>query len=106
MTVDLEGLPGSDRIERGLRDLRHGRRSTDALLVAVAAQRLRELGLRVPESAVLLGEPDLALYESLRGHASGDPYFRYNALRQELDSFISCLEARRARGGRRAADRA
>ncbi len=106
MTTDLEGLPGSDRIERGLRDLRNGRRSTDALLVAVAAQRLRELGLSVPESAVLPREPDLALYESLRGHASGDPYSRYNALRQELDSFISCLEARWARTGRRAADRA
>ncbi len=106
MTVDLEGLPGIDRIEKGLRDLDRGHRSTDALLVAVAAQRLRELGLRVPESEALLEEPDLALYESLTGHASGDPYFRYNALRQELDSFISCLEARWARARRGGADRA
>ncbi len=106
MTVDVEGLPGSDRIERGLRDLGHGRRSTDALLVAVAAQRLKELGLRVPESEALPEEPDLALYESLRGHASGDPYFRYNALRQELDSFISCLEARWEGARRGGKDRA
>ncbi len=97
MTVDLEGLPGRERIERGLRDLRRGRLSTDALLIAVAAQRLRGLGLRLPGNAALPGEPDLALYDSLRGHPSGDSYFRYNALRQELDSFISCLEARRAR---------
>ncbi len=96
MRVDLEGLPGGDRIEKGLRDLSRGQQSTEALLIAVAAQRLRGLGLDVPENAVLLAEPDLALYESLRGHPSGDPYFRYNALRHELDSFIACLEVRRA----------
>ncbi len=100
MTVELQGLPGSDRIERGLRDLERGHPSTDALLIAVAAQRLGELGLRLPENAALPGDPDLALYESLRGHPGGDPYYRYNALRRELDSFISCLEARRARAGR------
>ena len=75
--------------------MKQGRLSTDALLVAVAAGRLVDLGLPVPEAAALPDEPDLALYESLRGHPTGDPYYRYNALRQELDSFISCLEARR-----------
>ena len=92
--IDLAGLPGAQRLERGLHDLARGRRSTNALLVAVAASRLRDLGLPVPEGHALPDEPDLALYESLRGHPSGDPYFRYNALRRELDSFISCLEAR------------
>lgn len=95
--ADLTGLPGADRIERGLRDLKQGRLSTNALLVAIAAGRLRALGLSVGEETAFPGEPDLALYESLRGHPSGDPYFRYNALRRELDSFISCLEARRGR---------
>jgi len=97
--IDLEGLPGADRIAGGLRDLRAGRLSTNALLVAVAARRLRDLGLPVPDAAALPGEPDLALYESLRGHPSGDPYYRYNALRRELDSFISCLETRCSRPG-------
>ena len=95
--TDLTGLPGAARHERGIRDLQAGRLSTDALLVAVAAGRLRELGLSVPEDSALPNEPDLALYESLRGHPTGDPYFRYNALRRELDSFISCLEIRRNR---------
>ncbi len=79
-----------------------GRQSTEALLIAVAASRLAGLGLRLPESAELPGEPDLALYESLRGNPSGDPYFHYNALRRELDSFIACLEARQARPASRA----
>ena len=90
-------LPGADRVDRGLRDLTTGSLSTDALLVAVAAGRLRALGVPVPED--LPAEPDLALYESLRDHPSGDPYYHYNALRRELDSFIACLEARRRRGG-------
>lgn len=93
--ADLDGLPGAARIERGLHDLNEGRDSTEALLVAVAASRLRALGLSLPESSALPAEPDLRLYESLRGHPTGDPYFRYNALRRELDSFISCLETRR-----------
>ena len=94
--TDLAGLPGAARLERGIHDLKQGRLSTDALLVAVAAGRLRDLGLSVSEDTALPDDPDLALYESLRGHPTGDPYFRYNALRRELDSFISCLETRRS----------
>jgi hypothetical protein len=90
---DLTGLPGADRVLGGLRDLKMGITSTNAFLVAVAAGRLRDLGLAVPLDVPK--EPDLALYESLRDHPSGDPYYRYNALRQELSSFISCLESRR-----------
>jgi len=93
--TDLTGLPGAARIERGLHDLNEGHLSTDALLVAVAAGRLRGLGLPIPESSALPREPDLGLYESLRDHPAGDPYYRYNALRRELDSFICCLETRR-----------
>ncbi len=94
---DLDGLPGAGRIERGIHDLETGRLSTNALLVSIAASRLSDLGLSVPEGGALPGDPDLALYESLRDHPTGDPYFRYNVLRRELDRFISCLEARRMR---------
>lgn len=91
--LDLGGLPGARRVERGVRDLNEGRLSTEALLVAVAASRLRALGLGVRKA--LPEDPDLALYASLRDHPSGDPYYRYNALRRELDGFISAAEARR-----------
>jgi len=56
---DLAGLPGAERVERGIRDLNEGRLSTDALLAAVAAGRLRDLGLPVPEDAALPDGPDL-----------------------------------------------
>ncbi len=42
--------------------------------------------------------PELALYAAL-GAECDDPYFRYNALRRELDSFLTALEARRRLGG-------
>ena len=93
--TDRTDLPGSHRVERGIRDLTEGRLSTNALLVAIAADRLRGLGLPMPDAGLLPDDPDLALYESLRDHPSGDPYYRFNALRRELDSFISCLEAKR-----------
>ncbi len=97
---DLAGLPGAVRIERGILDLKAGRLSTDALLVSIAVGRLKGLGVAVPDGTAFPKEPDLALYESLRDHPTGDPYFRYNALRRELDSFISCLEARKTAPGR------
>lgn len=90
---DLEGLPGAERIERGLADLQRGRRSLEALWLAAAAGRLRSLGLPVPAPAQLPREPELALYEALGGE-SDDPYYRYNAMRAELDSFLAALEAR------------
>jgi hypothetical protein len=77
-----------------LRDAVEGRRTVEALLVSVASQRLRELGLPVVSTASLEGQPELALYELL-GSLSSDPYYAYRAALAELDSFIAGLEARR-----------
>jgi hypothetical protein len=41
-------LPGGDIIDAGLQDLRDGRETIAALLVAIGAPRLRQLGLQVP----------------------------------------------------------
>lgn len=90
--IDLEGLPAADRVERGRRDLERGRWSVDAWWLAAATTRLRELGVELPELAPER-EPELALYEAL-GAECDDPYFRYNAMRGELSSFLSALEAR------------
>jgi hypothetical protein len=92
---DLAGLPGAAEIERGVRDLNAGRPTVQALLVAAAATRLRELGLPVADTAGS-AEPEIALYDAL-GRECDDPYARYNALRRQLDSFVSALERRRSR---------
>ena len=49
----------------------------ETLLVALAAARLRELGLDIPQAADEIAEPNLALYKAVR-HAGGD-HFQYNA---------------------------
>ncbi len=93
---DLTGLPGAAEVERGVRDLNAGHATPQALLVASAVTRLRELGLPIAD-IVLPATPELRLY-ALLGEEHDDPYTRYNALRRQLDSFITALEARRSRG--------
>lgn len=89
-------LPAQERLDAGLRDLREGRATGNALWVAQAETRLRHLGVEIPDTAWLPEERELAFYELL-GEETEDPYYRYNSLRAELDSLISALEARRAR---------
>jgi hypothetical protein len=48
-TADEQDLPGADLVSTGLADLSAGRESIEALLVAVASERLRELGRTVPD---------------------------------------------------------
>ena len=45
---DPTGAPGAELVVPGLRDLAERRETTEALLVAVGATRLRELGFDVP----------------------------------------------------------
>jgi hypothetical protein len=87
-------------VGKGLDDLAAGRRTTEALLVAIAAPRLRWLGIRVPATLPL--RPENALYEHL---AAADPraaHGQYNAWIRRLVSFEHALEHRVFRERRRA----
>ena len=97
--IDLEGLPAAERIRRGLAHVAAARATSDALLVAVAAQRLTAAGLPVSVPATFPEEREIALYHRL-AETEPDPYSAYNAALAELDSFLSALEARRARVSR------
>ncbi|MGH9417563.1 MAG: hypothetical protein ACRD01_13140 [Terriglobales bacterium] len=92
---DLGGLPGGALVGAGLEDLRAGRRSVGAMLVSMAAGRLRDRGV-LGDGVVSLVEPERMLYAALRAEG-GDAYARYNALRRELDSFLAALDHRRRR---------
>lgn len=98
--LDTRGLPGAERVLQGLRELSEGSASPQALLVCVAAGRLRRVGLPVPELEPG-SEPQLRLYEELRRSAAPgeDPYHRYNAWLRELSSFLEAAE-QRARSAR------
>ena len=91
--VDLAGLPAGTRVSSGLRDLKAGELTIDALMVTVASRRLEYLGLPIPPRELLPSEPELALYELLCTR-SEDAFNAYRAILGELDSFISILEAR------------
>ena len=83
-------LPGEDLIEAGLKDLREGRESIAALLVAIGSPRLRRLGLDVPEA--LPSNPEHRLYRLLAKHDSDSAHSRYNAYIRKLVSYERAAE--------------
>jgi hypothetical protein len=87
--VTLHHLPGGDLVAKGLEDLRDARDSNEALLVSIAAPRLRDHGLAVPET---LGDPEHRLYQRLAREDPDSAHSRYNALLRRLTSFESALE--------------
>ncbi len=82
-------FPGHDLVSAGLADLAAGIETESALLVAMAAPRLRALGFDVP-----LGGGDLPshrLYELL-ARSEGEAHSRYNALVGRIVSFARAAE--------------
>jgi len=84
------GLPGAELIEAGLNDLREGRETVAALLVAIGAPRLRSIGLDLPE--VLPDNPEHRLYHLLAQDDSDSAHSRYNALVRRLVSYERAAE--------------
>ena len=83
-------LPGHDLIEAGLRDLQDGRETIAALLVAIGAPRLRQLGIELPDQ--LPGNPEHRLYALLEKDGPDSAHTRYNALIRRLVSFERAAE--------------
>lgn len=83
-------LPGGDLIDEGVRDLREGRETIAALLVAIGSPRLRRLGLDLPAS--LPEDPEHRLYDLLSKDGSDSAHSRYNALIRKLVSFERAAE--------------
>jgi hypothetical protein len=90
---DWHGLPGADLVREGLEDLRSGRETPMAFLVAVGRPRLRQLGIDVP----MVETPEQRLYDLLAREDSDSAHSRYNALIRRLVSFERALECESAR---------
>ena len=88
-------LPGEDLIEAGLEDLRAGRESIEALLVAIGSPRLRRLGLVLPDQ--LPGNPEHRLYDLLAQDDQDSAHSRYNALIRKLVSYERAAECVKAK---------
>jgi hypothetical protein len=96
MTPDTTGVPGEELVLPGLRDLHEGRESTEALLVAIGATRLRALGFEVPAGPP---QPEHRLYDHLAQRQGLNAHSAYNALVRRLVSFERAMEARRTAAG-------
>jgi hypothetical protein len=83
-------LPGHEIVAEGLDDLATGRESESALLVAMAAPRLRTLGFEVPAGGD--ANPSHRLYELLTADAGTGAHSRYNALVARMASFARAAE--------------
>lgn len=91
-----EGFPGGEFVSAGIDDLRAGRETTHAVLVTMAAPRLRQVGVDVPD--VGTDEfPHHRLYELLEAAEPATAHRRYNALVGPIVSFARAAE--HARGG-------
>lgn len=97
----MAGLPGSELILEGSDDAFAGRETANALLVEIAAPRLRELGIRVPDFPVQPLDAEIRLYRLLRREVGADAYGQYNSLLRRLTSFVRAAEG----AVRRAAER-
>jgi hypothetical protein len=88
-------LPGHELVGAGLADLAAGRETESALIVAMAAPRLRALGYDVP-SREGEGPAHHRLYELL-ADGEHDAHSRYNALVGRMVSFARAAEHASAR---------
>jgi len=77
-------LPGEELVEKGLRDLEGSIETVEALLVSLAAPRLRALGVRV---SAPLADPEERLYRRLTMEHGDGAHARYNALVRRLVSY-------------------
>jgi hypothetical protein len=83
-------LPGEDLIEAGVQDLRDGRETIAALLVAIGSPRLRRLGLDLPDH--LPTNPEHRLYDLLSQSDEDSAHSRYNAFIRRLVSYERAAE--------------
>ena len=83
-------LPGEDLIEAGVQDLRAGRETVAALLVAIGSPRLKRLGLDLPDH--LPANPEHRLYDLLSETDQDSAHSRYNAFIRRLVSYEQAAE--------------
>jgi hypothetical protein len=85
-------LPGGEILRQGLEDLAAGSRSVTALLVLVAAPRLRRCGVSIPTAVRPTTLPEHDLYRLLCREHGPDAYRHYRSLLRRLVSLEQALE--------------
>jgi hypothetical protein len=93
----LSDYPGGDLVRAGLRDLGSGLLSEQALLVALATERLRGLGLNVPDPPPIEEPYEHALYHAINQRNPAGAHAEYNALISKIVSFAQAYGRTRSR---------
>jgi hypothetical protein len=91
-----KSLPGHELVEQGLADLAQNRLSDHALLVLIAAPRLKRLGIPVPEWPIS-GSCEHQLYDRLEARLGTGAHSHYNSLIRRIVSFAHALEREQSR---------
>ena len=86
------GVPGADLVIRGLKELGEKEATECALLLLVAAPRLRRLGVDVTEREDIPRPYEHQLYAQLEKTHGKGAYSRYNSLVRRIVSFSRALE--------------
>jgi hypothetical protein len=99
-------LPGQELVEQGLADLSQDRSTEAALLVLIAAPRLKRLGIEVPERPLTQSSTGLAvggvrrpapsfehqLYEMIEDRLGSAAHSYYNSLLRRIVSYARARE--------------
>src|SRR5882762_424696 len=86
-----KSLPGQDLVEQGLADLARRELSDFALLVLIAAPRLKRLGIHIPDHP-FLRPYEHRLYERLDQRLGAGAHSYYNSLIRRIVSYARALE--------------
>jgi hypothetical protein len=91
MSSNEHSLPGGDLVAQGLADLAQNRMTEPALLVLIAAPRLRRLGLDIPRRP--FPRPyEHTLYSCLEEKLGAGAHSHYNSLIRRIVSYARALE--------------
>ena len=88
-------LPGEDLVEQGLADLAQDRLTENALLVLIAAPRLKRLGISVPDRRWPQSF-EHELYDRLEERLGAGAHSHYNSLIRRIVSYSRALERERS----------
>jgi len=92
LMIDLALIPGGSLYLRGIKDLEANNLSEEALLVLVAAPRLRRLGLSIPAYELSAESVEHRLYTSIELRLGTGAHSFYNSYIRLSVSFARALE--------------
>jgi hypothetical protein len=95
------GAPGGALVDQGIADLVRGRETVEALVISLAAPRLKREGVPLPRA--LFEDADRRLYRLLEKSEGKLAHLRYLAYLAQVSSFADALAGLRGEGGGRAA---